>query len=606
LPPYSQVTTTVEEASNWLETTLENNTREQSLDEKASLGLPMKRNETFGLENYMTKDPHEDQKEVAGVVMYKLQEWFRCVESGTTENYTPLRLTVCGEAGSGKTVLINTLVTLIRRLTGTKNSVHVCGPTGSAAFNAGGLTCQRLFHMPIHKDGINMSAASLKSLMQELTDTIAIIVDERSMVSAQVLGMMEQYSRQAAFNGQNSQLDWGGIPIILVIGDDYQLPSIDEGSFYCFGNRPNKKHSATQEYFIQHGLQQFLALGKDVMQLTSPKRVHDTQGRLKSILQGVRGTSQSVLSIEDAEYLCSFHLQNKDRFNSNDISKIEKDALYLYANKEPKDAHNSFALLKANTEDNPVAKLKASTTKRNGMEPGNAAHYEPDRMPPRVNLCKTAKVQLTGYNPRPEWGLYHGSRGTVIDIVFALGESPNNNDLPLYVLVDFPQYCGPAFDIQHPTFVPIASVKMPCKFRNCCDRTFIPLRLAYAQTLHTFQGQNAGPTMPGQPPNSISCIICDPGTRLFESKCVGLFYTLLSRITSLGDDSDKFSSTIYFIGENMTPARILDITRTKKDELYHNAFLRHRFVTYLNNNMHTSRLSGKEREDLFEWAETTN
>jgi hypothetical protein len=605
LPPYCQVTTSVEEASNWLQTTLENNTREQSLDEKASLGLPMKRNETFGLENYMTKDLHEDQKEVAGVVMYKLQEWFRCVESGTTENYTPLRLTVCGEAGSGKTVLINTLVTLIRRLTGTKNSVHVCGPTGSAAFNAGGLTCQRLFHMPVHKDGINMSAASLKSLMQELTDTIAIIVDERSMVSAQVLGMMEQYSRQAAFNGQNSQLDWGGIPIILVIGDDYQLPSIDEGSFYCFGNRPNKKHSATQEYFIQHGLQQFLALGKDVMQLTSPKRVHDTQGRLKSILQGVRGTSQSYLSIDDAEYLCSFHLQNKDRFNSNDISKIEKDALYLYANKEPKDAHNSFALLKANTADNPVAKLKASTTKRNGMEPGNAAHYEPDRMPPRVNLCKTAKVQLTGYNPRPEWGLYHGSRGTVIDIVFALGESPNNNDLPLYVLVDFPQYCGPAFDIQHPTFVPVASVKMPCKFRNCCDRTFIPLRLAYAQTLHTFQGQNAGPTMPGQPPNSISCIICDPGTRLFESKCVGLFYTLLSRITSLGDDSDKFSSTIYFIGDNMTPARILDITRTKKDELYHNAFLRHRFVTYLNNNMHTSRLSGKEREDLFEWAETT-
>ena len=605
MPPYSQVTTTVEEASNWLETTLENNTREQSLDEKASLGLPMKRNETFGLENYMTKDLHEDQKEVAGVAMYKLQEWFRCVESGTTENYTPLRLTVCGEAGSGKTALINTLVTLTRRLTGTKNSAHVCGPTGSAAFNAGGLTCQRLFHMPIHKDGINMSAASLKSLMQELTDTIAIIVDERSMVSAQVLGMMEQHSRQAAFNGQNSQLDWGGIPIILVIGDDYQLPSIDEGSFYCFGNRPNKKHSATQEYFIQHGLQQFLALGKDVMQLTSPKRVHDTQGRLKSILQGVRGTSQSVLSIEDAEYLCSFHLQNKDRFNSNDISKIEKDALYLYANKEPKDAHNSFALLKANTEDNPVAKLKASTTKRNGMEPGNAAHYEPDRMPPRVNLCKTAKVQLTGYNPRPEWGLYHGSRGTVIDIVFALGESPNNNDLPLYVLVDFPQYCGPAFDIQHPTFVPIASVKMPCKFRNCCDRTFIPLRLAYAQTLHTFQGQNAGPTMPGQPPNSISCIICDPGTRLFESKCVGLFYTLLSRITSLGDDSDKFSSTMHFIGENMTPARILDVTRTKKDELYHNAFLRHRFVTYLNNNMHASRLSGEEREDLFEWAETT-
>jgi hypothetical protein len=593
-----------EEASNWLETTLENNKQDQSQNQDASLGLPMKRNKTFELESYMTKDLHEDQKDVAAKVMCKLQEWITCVENETTRNYTPLRLTVCGEAGSGKTVLINTLVTLIRRLTGTKNSVHVCGPTGSAAFNAGGLTCQKLFHMPVHTDGINMSAASLKSLMQELTDTVAIIVDERSMVSAKVLGMMEQYSRQAAFNGQNDQQDWGGIPIILVIGDDYQLPSIDEGSFYCFGNRPNKKHSATQEHFIQHGLRQFLELGKDVMQLTSPKRVHDNQHRLKSILQGVRGTSQSSLSKDDAQYLCSFHLHNKDRFNSNDKTKIEKNALYLYANKEPKDIHNSFALLKANTDDNPVAKLKASTTKRNGMEPGNSAHYEPDRVPPRVNLCKTAKVQLTGCNPRPEWGLYHGSRGTVIDIVFAAGESPNNNDLPLYVLVDFPQYCGPVFDPQNRTYVPIAPVKMPCKFRNCCYRTFMPLRLAYAQTLHTFQGQNAGPTMPGQPPNSISCIICDPGTRLFESKCVGLFYTLLSRITSLGDDSDKFSSTIYFIGDNMTPERILDITRTKKNELYHNAFLRHRFVAYLNEHMHTSGLTSQKREDLFQWVET--
>ena len=142
---------------------MEKNKQDQSQTGDASLGLPMKLNKQFELESYMTKDLHEDQKDVAAVVMYKLKEWFACVENECTSNYTPLRLTVCGEAGSGKTVLINTLVTLIRQLAGTKNSVHVCGPTGSAAFNAGGLTCQKLFHMPIHSDGINMSAASLKS-----------------------------------------------------------------------------------------------------------------------------------------------------------------------------------------------------------------------------------------------------------------------------------------------------------------------------------------------------------------------------------------------------------------------------------------------------------
>jgi hypothetical protein len=239
------------------------------------------------------------------------------------------------------------------------------------------------------------------------------------------------------------------------------------------------------------------------------------------------------------------------------------------------------------------------------MEPGNAAHYEPDRVPPRANLCKTAKVQLTGCDPRPEWGLHHGSRGAVIDLVFAVGESPNNNDLPLCVLVDFPQHCGPAFDEKYPTYAPVASVKMSCKFRNCCFRNHMPLKLACAQMPHTFQGQNAGPTMPGQPPNSISCVACDPGTRLFESICVGLFCTLLSRITSLGDESDKFSSAVYFTGDNMTPGRMMDIARTKKGDLYHNAFLRQRFVTHLNTHLHTSGLTTQQRENIFQWAEKT-
>ena len=125
--------------------------------------------------------------------------------------------------------------------------------------------------------GIDMNATSLKRMIQELTDTIAIIMDERSMISAYVLGTMEQYSRQAAFHGKNTNQSWGGIPIIIAIGDDYQLPSIEEGSFFCFGNRPNIKHSTSEEHFIQHGFDQFLELGKDVMELTSPQRIHETQ-----------------------------------------------------------------------------------------------------------------------------------------------------------------------------------------------------------------------------------------------------------------------------------------------------------------------------------------
>jgi hypothetical protein len=53
----------------------------------------------------------------------------------------PLRMTVLGCAGSGKSVLINTLVGCIRKMF--NNSVFVTAPTGAAAYNVGGQTTDR-------------------------------------------------------------------------------------------------------------------------------------------------------------------------------------------------------------------------------------------------------------------------------------------------------------------------------------------------------------------------------------------------------------------------------------------------------------------------------
>ena len=50
---------------------------------------------------------------------------------------------------------------------------------------------------------------------------------------------MEDFCRQAAFKGTNNKLKWGGLPMVILVGDDYQLPSIDEGAFYCFGKSTN-------------------------------------------------------------------------------------------------------------------------------------------------------------------------------------------------------------------------------------------------------------------------------------------------------------------------------------------------------------------------------
>ena len=81
-------------------------------------------------------------------------------------------------------------------------------------------TCHQLFHIHRKQNSSELSAETLKALITKFEDTVAIIVDERSMISAHLLGTMEAYCRQAAFKGQNKDLSWGGLPIIILVGDD--------------------------------------------------------------------------------------------------------------------------------------------------------------------------------------------------------------------------------------------------------------------------------------------------------------------------------------------------------------------------------------------------
>ena len=100
---------------------------------------------------------------------------------------------------------------------------------------------------------------------------------------------------------------------------------------------------------------------------------------------------------------------------------------------------------------------------------------------------------------------------------------------------------------------------MYCKKPRCtCSRKYIPLTLAFGKTVHTFQGQSVGPVKEGQPPNAIQYIIVDPGERGFEGMNPGLFYTILSRITTL--------RAIYFTGKNMNTNRIMFLALDAKNK----------------------------------------
>jgi hypothetical protein len=65
------------------------------------------------------------------------------------------------------------------------------------------------------------------------------------MITQLLLGCAEKHSAQTAHGGGHISKDWGGIPIVVLFGDDYQLPPLFGAGatkrFFCKG----KSHFST-------------------------------------------------------------------------------------------------------------------------------------------------------------------------------------------------------------------------------------------------------------------------------------------------------------------------------------------------------------------------
>ena len=117
--------------------------------------------------------------------------------------------------------------------------------------------------------------------------------------------------------------------------------------------------------------------------------------------------------------------------------------------------------------------------------------------------------------------------------------------------------------------------------KKCCTRTYTPLEISYARTIHKFQGLTAGPVDPGKIPNMYQCILCDPDEKKYEGTSLGLFYTAVSRATTLGDENG-LNSAIYFMGNHFKEERIRRLTKLKHSDLdFVVAQKRAKWVSYL-------------------------
>ena len=124
---------------------------------------------------------------------------------------------VTGRAGTGKSTLLNHLIAE------TKKKVAVCAPTGVAALNVGGTTIHSLFGFPLGVLGTQDIRRHLNSRVREVLRAIdVLVIDEVSMVNAD---LMDGISTAMGIAKGRARQPFGGAQLVM-FGDPYQLAPV--------------------------------------------------------------------------------------------------------------------------------------------------------------------------------------------------------------------------------------------------------------------------------------------------------------------------------------------------------------------------------------------
>lgn len=115
---------------------------------------------------------------------------------------------ITGKAGTGKSYLVNTFINEINKQ---KNNILVCAPTGIAAINIGGVTIHRCFQISLEPQ-INPKITSVPRQIQQAD---IIVVDEISMCRIDLFEYMIKVIEKIHKKIQ-----------LIVVGDFFQLPPV--------------------------------------------------------------------------------------------------------------------------------------------------------------------------------------------------------------------------------------------------------------------------------------------------------------------------------------------------------------------------------------------
>ena len=220
------------------------------------------------------------------------------------------------------------------------DSVLVTAPLGGVAFNVGGCTIHQVLKHSVHRETLSkdLNDSGKDELKEKLQRLLMFIIDERSMLSSELLAATERNIRQCVFKGHNQSEYWGGIPVVLIFGDDCQLPPVcAKGATDAYKEKQASIQISTKRFSLdstlleQEGNRLFVEDMTDKVFVLSSNRQTDGDLRFNAILRRLR---LGISTEEDATYLMKLNFYN---FSLQEKLTLEKGkTVRLYTKNEIK------------------------------------------------------------------------------------------------------------------------------------------------------------------------------------------------------------------------------------------------------------------------------
>ena len=354
-----------------------------------------------------------------------------------------------GEPGAGKTFTINKFVSYLRER---GIDPAITASTGIAATHIGGMTIHSWSGIGIKETLTSYDIdriASSEYINKRISKTRVLIIDEVSMLRAETLAMIDAVCREIKQNPE----PFGGMQVVLV-GDFFQLPPIEKRSLE---NKDVELIKQVKTYFAFES-DAWRRLAPVTCYLTEQYRQDDAD--FLSVLTAVRRGE-----VEDAH----LELLNSRHYSPQKLSKDIDHITKLYARNVDVDSVNSGMLSKIEAD------FKEYEMISSGKESLVFALKKGCLSPETLRLKKGAVVMCTKNNTKERF--VNGTLGIVEDF-----DSYTN-----YPIVKTRN--GKMIKIEPMDWSVEENGKIKAKI------TQIPLRLAWAITVHKSQGMSMDAAM---------------------------------------------------------------------------------------------------------------